>query len=88
MFESINDIMQTTRSSLSISGITIASGLAALADIVPIFAALTGLILGIYTIVTKRRKSKRDESKAKADELRAQELHDFKVKIYKKDLNE
>jgi len=81
MLQNLNEMIQTTKASLSISGITFAAGIAAIADIVPIFTAVAGLVLAIFTIISNKRKIKRDED-------RAQELHELKKRLMEKELNE
>jgi len=88
MFEAVNELMQTTKASLSISGLTFATAYAAFIDIIPPSTAIASLVLVIYTLILKRRNNKRAALKAQSEELRAQELHNLKIKLAEKELNE
>ena len=68
MLSEFSEAMQTTKATLSISGLTFFSGIAAgLIDIIPEITALFDLILGIYTLEVSRKRELREHEMHNSD---------------------
>ena len=73
MLSEFIEATQTTKGLFSISGFTFFSGVAAeLIDIIPVLTAIIGLILGVYTLISSRKRNRNSER-------RAQEKHEIEM---------
>ena len=80
MLSEFIEATQTTKGLVSISGITFFSGVAAaLIDIIPVLTAIIGLILGVYTLISSRKRNKNNERRAQSAERREQERHEIEM---------